>query len=326
MRSGFRVLLTAVLALAQGTLLASASGAQAPSFLKEWGANGGDQAGLSWPTAVAVDVDGNVYVTDWGSRRIQKYTNDGVFLTQWGDVGQGAGLFETPLGIAVSPSGEVYVTDCDNHTVQKFTSDGVFLLQWGTLGSAAGELRNPTGIAIAANGEVYVVDHSNWRVQKFTSDGVYLAQWGRPGSGDGEFGDPEEIGAGPWGIALASNGDVYVADQVNARIQKFTGAGGYISQWGTFPCYGVAVDQNDHVYVSGNDVVRAFSSSGTLLYEWGGTGSAPGQFSDPEGVAVDRLGNVFVADMYNNRIQKFGFVPTPTQRTTWGQVKHLYRK
>ena len=89
--------------------------------------------------------------------------------------------------------------------------------------------------------------------------------------------------------------------------------------------YGVAVDQNGDVYVSGDDAVRAFTSGGALLYQWGTRGSAAGQFDDPEGVAVDRNGNVFVADMFNNRIQKFGFVPTPATRMTWGRLKSLYR-
>jgi DNA-binding beta-propeller fold protein YncE len=314
-----------MLYLASAATLALASNAQAPTFIKAWGTFGSEQGELIWPSAVAVDAGGNVYVAEWGNRRIQKFTNDGAFVSQWGTQGQELGQFMTPVGVAVSPAGDVYVTDWDNHNVQRFTSDGAFLSRWGTLGMENGQFHNPTGIAINASGEVYVVDRGNWRVQKFTSDGLYLDQWGSAGFGDGQFGDPEETGIGPWGIAVSGNGDVYVADQSNDRMQKFTGAGGYLAQWGPFLVYGVAVGPNGDVYVSSDDVVRIFTSGGAPLDQIGTSGAAEGQFDNPEGVAVDRSGNVFVADMFNNRIQKFGYVPTPAKRTTWGRLKSLYR-
>jgi DNA-binding beta-propeller fold protein YncE len=89
-------------------------------------------------------------------------------------------------------------------------------------------------------------------------------------------------------LATDAQGNVYVADAANCRIQVFTGAGAYIAQWGT-------------------------------------PGSGNGQFVTPTGVAVDGSGNVYVADRDNNRIQKFGHLPTPTKSTTWGRLKRLYR-
>jgi DNA-binding beta-propeller fold protein YncE len=68
-----------------------------------------------------------------------------------------------------------------------------------------------------------------------------------------------------------------------------------------------------------------YSSNGTFLTQWGSVGSGNGQFNGPFGVAVDAGGSVYVADTGNNRIQKFGPVPTPTKTTSWGRLKSLFR-
>jgi DNA-binding beta-propeller fold protein YncE len=71
--------------------------------------------------------------------------------------------------------------------------------------------------------------------------------------------------------------------------------------------------------------VLAFTSAGGFIAEWGSPGTGPGEFDGPGAVAVDATGNVYVADAYNYRIQKFGTVPTPTRATTWGRLKRLFR-
>jgi DNA-binding beta-propeller fold protein YncE len=91
------------------------------------------------------------------------------------------------------------------------------------------------------------------------------------------------------GIALDASGKVYVADTANNRIQVFTNDGDYLAQWGS-----------------------------------GGTGN--GEFDTPQGVVIDSMSNVFVVDTLNHRVQKFGFAPTPTQTTSWGRLKAIYKK
>jgi DNA-binding beta-propeller fold protein YncE len=89
-------------------------------------------------------------------------------------------------------------------------------------------------------------------------------------------------------VATDLPGDVYVVDLINNRIQKFTGTGAYLTQWGS-------------------------------------NGSGDGQFFNPSGVATNATGDVFVSDQGNQRVQKFGHPPTPARSTSWGRLKRLYR-
>ena len=97
--------------------------------------------------------------------------------------------------------------------------EGVFINKWGTEGTGNGQFSNPRGIAVAPDGSVYVADYSYSNVgsaiQKFTSEGVFVSKWGTLGTGNGQFSDPT-------GVAVVSDGSVYVVDSDNKRIQKFS--------------------------------------------------------------------------------------------------------
>jgi DNA-binding beta-propeller fold protein YncE len=149
----------------------------------------------------------------------------------------------------------------------------------------------------------------------------FFTAWGTGGSGSGQF-------SFPWGIAADDDGNVYVTELVNNRVQKFSSTGTYLTQWGgtgtgngqfTSPI-GVAVDSDGNVYVAdaGNDRVQKFTSTGTYLAQWGTAGTGNGQFSSPHGIAVDADDNVYVSESDNNRVQKF--TSTGTFLTTWGTV------
>jgi glucose/arabinose dehydrogenase len=146
----------------------------------------------------------------------------------------------------------------------------------------------------------------------FTTNGPFIREWG------GRYGSGEDQMRSPAGIALDQEGNVYVADTGNNRIQVFYSNGTLIREWGgrygntssdemRFP-EGIAVDQEGNVYVAdtGNNRIQVFYSNGTLIREWGGRyGSGEGEMRFPEGIAVDQEGNVYVADTGNNRIQVF---------------------
>jgi streptogramin lyase len=222
------------------------------TFLITWGASGEGDGEFSGPFGVAVDTSGNVYVADSSNHRIQKFTSDGMFLTTWGSrcflstgidcidpdgegpLKLGDGQFWQPHGVAADTSGNVYVTDTGNDRIQKFTSNGTFLTKWGASGEGDGEFSGPNGVAADTSGNVYVADSLNDRIQKFTSDGTFLTKWGSRClvsividciDPDGE--GPLKLGDGqfyqPYGVAVDTSGNVYVADSHNDRIQKFTG-------------------------------------------------------------------------------------------------------
>ena len=137
---------------------------------------------------------------------------------------------------------------------------------------------------------------------------TYETQWGSLGSGPGQFDTPEGVGGGVFG-------DVFVSDQENDRVQKFTSNGTFVTAWGSFGSAngrfrrpgGIAVDMGGNVYVADtdNNRIQKFDSDGVFLSKFGASGTGNGQFSQPYGIAVDGAGNVFVADTGNNRIQKF---------------------
>jgi sugar lactone lactonase YvrE len=191
----------------------------------------------------------------------------------------------------------------------------------GASGSAAGQLSAPRGVAVAADGSLYVADTSNHRIQHLRPDGTVLQVWG-------EFADvtQEEAPGGtfnePWGIALAPDGSLYVADTWNHRVQHFSATGEFLGMFGTFgqaetatDFWGprsVAVDNKGRVFVAdtGNKRVVVFDSRGQPLGEFGGVGMEPGQLDEPVGLAIDSRGQVYVADTWNQRIQVFAETST----------------
>ena len=129
----------------------------------------------------------------------------------------------------------------------------------------------------------------------FAQAPLLLLQWGTPGTGAGQFDSPS-------GVAVDAGGHVYVSDLGNGRIQKFTAAGAFVTEWpsGLNFCVGVAVDPGGSVYVANINYVRKWTGDGVLIAEWAGFG-ANGAWA----VAADDGGDVYVVDNGNNRIRKF---------------------
>jgi streptogramin lyase len=136
--------------------------------------------------------------------------------------------------------------------------------------------------------------------------------------GNGQFIDP-------FGIAIDSSGNVYVADQVNQRIQKFTSDGTFIKSWGiSVNPTGIAVDSHDNVYVTVqfSHFIAKFTADGTFIKSWGSQGTDNGQFEYPRGIAIDSSDNVYVTDLIPNtltyRVQKF--TSDGVFITSWGSL------
>ena len=147
---------------------------------------------LVWPTAIALDQEGNVYLADEWLNRVSAFAKDGEWIGKWGIPGSGDGEIDRPSGIAFDSEDNLYLVDSRNNRVQKFTKDGKFLAKWGRAGSGDGEFNLPWGIEIDHNDHVYVADWSNDRIQKFSPDGQFLMKFGATGAGEGSSAAP------PW--------------------------------------------------------------------------------------------------------------------------------
>ncbi|MCX6340400.1 MAG: TIGR03663 family protein [Candidatus Aureabacteria bacterium] len=200
------------------------------------------------------------------------------------------------------------------------------LLYFGERGSAKGRFDEPRCLWVDAEGALYVVDTKNHRWQKFGKDGKPLLAVGKQGSGPAEFKEP-------MGIAVDDSGNVFVADTWNHRIQKFDREGKFLTQWqggsgGFWAPKGMAFDSKGDLYVvdTGKHRIQKFTKDGKPILVWGDAecrqGEAPGEFSEPVGIVIEKNGViipadtkkkqkevrgdiVYVADTANKRVQKF---------------------
>ena len=193
-----------------------------------------------------------------------------------------------PRAIAAGLDGDIYVADSRNHRILHLAADGSLLHEWGTFADNAagnapiGTFNEPWGIAVGPDGSVYVSDTWNHRVQKFTAAGQPITTWGQYGQPIPEAPETQSSFWGPRGVAVDSQGRLFVADTGNKRIVAFDEDGNYLTEFGT-------------------------------------AGFDPGQFDEPVGVAVAGDGTVYVTDTWNQRIQSFipnedGTLYTPLQQ------------
>ncbi|MGZ5201390.1 MAG: NHL repeat-containing protein [Telluria sp.] len=247
-------------------------------------------ARFSFPNGLAVDPSGNIYLADQDNATIRKLGVDGNVTTIAGSAGvwgsadgtAAAAQFGGPGGVAVAPDGSLYVSEFSNNTIRKITQDGKVTTLAGTAGQsgnadgagADARFSAPNCVAVDRQGNLYVADYNNNTIRKISPAGVVttIAGNGQPGAADG-------IGAaarfnGPNSIAIDDGGNLFVTDSVNNTIRKIT-PGGVVS---------------------------------TVAGLAGAAGSADGmgrnaRFSYPWEIAVDRKGNLYVADSGNNALR-----------------------
>ena len=189
-------------------------------YLRGWGtyAQVGEAVGAErqfWgPRDIVVDGEGDVYVTDTGNKRVQKFTSEGEYLGQWGGAGIELGEMDEPVGIAVDREGNIYVADTWNQRVQKFSSGFGGLAQWAVEGWYGQSVVNKPYVATDLEGWVYVTDPEGYQVIVFSGDGELAATFGQYGNDGRSFGLPI-------GIDVDSAGRIYVVDSANHRVMQF---------------------------------------------------------------------------------------------------------
>ena len=307
------------------------------------GAFGTAPGEFRYPSAIAVDVTGAVWVADSGNHRIQRLTPGGRWevlpRTPAGgpsSYGIAAGQFDRPSGIAVDRTGAVWVCDRANHSIQLMIPGEAWQVIGGkTTGGLArntpqGEFDNPSGIAVDGQGAVWVVETQIGRIQVRSPGGEWSVVAGKPRAEDHGIRTAAGQFQIPSAIAVDRAGTVWVSDTGNHRIQRRTvngewqvfsgkpGRGDYAkgnAPGEFFLPTGIAVDGFGAVWVADteNHRVQMCSPNG----EWhvkgardgdgeSAKGTATGEFSSPTGVAIDETGAVWVADTGNHRIQRLG--------------------
>ena len=269
-----------------------------------FGGNGGSasQAHLFFPTGVAVDGAGNLYIADVGNHRIRKVDSTGTITTIAGTGERGFGgpggpavqaQLDAPSGVAVDEAGNLYIADQYNHRIRRVDSTGTITTIAGTEergfsgdGGPAiqARLSLPYSVAVDSAGNLYIADVGNHRIRRVDSTGTIttIAGTGELGlGGDGGPAIQAQLGD-PTGVAVDSAGNLYIADQYNNRIRR--------------------VDSTGTITTIAGTGERGFS---------GDDGPAiQAQLDDPTGVAVDGAGNLYIADASNHRIRLL--TPTAT--------------
>lgn len=265
---------------------------------------GSDQAGagaegvpalgspLNTPDDVAVDGQGNVYIADTNNNRVRKIKPDGTISTLAGTGVAGfrgdngpasAAQLNAPKGVASDMSGNVFIADSENHRIRKVAPNGIITTVAGSdPGSGDGgpalaaRLFAPGGIAVDASGNVFIADTNNHRVRRVGTDGTIttVAGTGSPGYSDNGSGQLAQLNA-PVGLAFDRSGNLYIADSGNHAIRKLS--------------------QGFLTTVAGTGVLGNSGDEGP---------ATKAQLFNPNAIAFDASGAMYIADSSNNRIRR----------------------
>jgi sugar lactone lactonase YvrE len=305
-------------------------------------------ASFSDPFGIAVDRQGNLYVADGGqSNRIRKIHPNGTVETVAGssegfaDGNPTQAQFNTPSSLAIDRDGNLIVADTSNNRIRKIAPDGkvTTLAGSGRRGSKDGpageaEFDGPIGVAVDGRGQVFVADTYNDCIRKIASDREVITISGHDGPGF-EDGDSQAARFNtPSGIAVDGAGNIFVADTGNSAIRKIT-PDGIVSTLvrnrheeveksvSMRRPVGIAITHDGFLFVTHERGVLRISPAGNAEeYAGGALGFADGpgkqaRFSGPAAIAIDREGNLFVADSRNYLIR--GIEPVLAETNSVGQ-------
>lgn len=263
----------------------------------------GEESGprLVRPYGLYIENPGRIWVTDMELQVVHYFD---FTEKKYRQIFKLAGeRLRSPVGIAVDTERTIYVTDSELRRLFQFSPDGQFIKAWETL------FTRPTGLAIDRQRKIlYVVDTGEHHVVAFNLKGEKLFEFGTRGEGEGEFNFPTHIALHP------VTGEIYVADSMNFRIERFTPEGKFIRSLGSAgtrvgsfsKLKGISVDSHGIVYAVDGlyDTVEMFNDKGEFLMNFGKAGKHEGEFWLPGGIASDQEW-IYVSDTYNQRVQVF---------------------
>jgi hypothetical protein len=261
-------------------------------------------ARLDGPQGIAVDGQGNVYISDYNDYRVRKVSPGGTITTfagtgipgSSGDGGPATSArLYAPSGVAVDGQGNVYIVDSYNQRVRKVSAGGTITTIAGTgrLGfsgdggpATSAQLSYPSGVAVDGQGNVYIVDAN--RVRKVSRGGTITTFAGTGAGGfSGDGGPATSAQVRPTGVGADSQGNIYIADFYGFRVRK----------------------------VSPGGMITTFAGTGGGGFSGDGGPATSARLYGPYAVAVDGQGNVYIADDRNYRVRKVG--TSGTARATY---------
>ncbi len=322
---------------------------QKGEVLHRYGSQGAGEGQFAHPSDIEVDPNGYVWVTDAGNGRVELFNEEGNFLGEFGEKGSGDGQFNTQwwLRLAVGENGDVWVSDDANHRVERWRVAKVattYLSSFGKEGSGNGQFNVLTDVAIdPTDASLWVADDGNDRIQHFSSSGEYLGQFKScydPGSvavnsagavyvacssaqkiekfnAKGEslktlatYGSGEGQVHFPLDLSFDSEGNLWVADTENDRVQEFSSEDKFTKSVSTGSWsrpWGVSVAPGGEIWVAepGSHRISVFNQKGEVLHRYGSQGAGEGQFAHPSDIEVDPNGYVWVTDAGNGRVELF---------------------
>jgi tripartite motif-containing protein 71 len=279
-----------------------------------------EDGGFRHPSDVAIDAEGNVWVTDTETYRLQKFSEEGEFLDKFGEAGSKPGELSAPAAVAIDPEGDIWVADTGNNRIQEFDEEGTFLQAVGGPGIESPQIAHPEGIAVDAEGNIWVADTHASRVQEFNQAGELVQI-----VGSGELEEPTSLD-------IASNGDVWIADRQHDHVAVYDKTGEFVLQVGKRGNHpgqfkhpdAVDVDSEGNVWIGdeGHGRIQQFNESGEYLSRFGIFGSSEGEyiFSHPIGVEAAG-GKVWVTDPLNHQVQQWGPGGPATCRDSFAETE-----
>jgi len=309
---------------------------------------GNSTAYLEYPTGVAIDIAGNLYVVDASKNVVQKISG-GQISTLAGTPGvagplDGSGAaaqFNQPTGIAIDPFGNIIVADSGNGTIRKITSSGTVTTLAGSSSNrgnvdgtgTTAQFNKPTGVAANSVGDLFVADAFADTIRRITASSLMVTTLA---GANGVRGNTDGTGSAalfnqPANVALDAAGNIYVADAFNDLIRKITpsgvvttlagldGVSGFTDGTGINALFnqpfGIAVDSAGNVFVAdtGNSIIRKITPAGVVVTIAGlpgvagfkdGPAISTAEFNQPHGLCVDASENIYIADTGNGVIRK----------------------
>ena len=255
-------------------------------------------ASLNGPWGIAVDSARGIYIADTNNNRIRKVDAAGVISTIAGNgiagyAGDGgpavSASLRTPQGVAVDADGNLYIADASNYRIRKVDPSGIITTVAGNGTTAfsgdggpavSASLFAPRGVAVDRSGNIFIVDAGHYRIRKVDTAGIIttIAGNGTPGySGDGGPAVSASLN-NPWGIAVDASGNIFITETGGSRVRKIDASG----------------------------IITTVAGNGLAGYSGDGGPAISASLNAPNGVAVDVLENIYIADTANDRIRMVG--------------------